>query len=71
MKKLILLLLFIPLVSFGQLTYEVDWKKEAKIREEGFLQEKKQIFVHKRYFVKFRCIYLPPLGPVSFNLRCY
>ena len=36
MKKLIILLLLIPLVSFGQLTYEVDWETVAKIREEGF-----------------------------------
>ena len=40
---------------------------QAKIMEQGFLQKKK-IFVHKRHFVKFRCIYLLPLGPVSFNL---
>ena len=35
MKKLIILI-FIPLVSFGQLTYEVDLETVSKIREEGF-----------------------------------
>ncbi|MBT7623413.1 MAG: hypothetical protein HN595_02690, partial [Flavobacteriaceae bacterium] len=38
MKKLILLLLFIPLTGFlfSQEKYEIDWETVAKIREEGF-----------------------------------
>ena len=41
MKKLILLLLFVPLISFGQTKYIVSAKEGLNVREQPSLESKK------------------------------
>ena len=46
MKKLLLVLLFVPLVSFGQMDYYVSAKGGLNVREAPKLKQKKYQFFH-------------------------